>query len=426
MRPRARNAVVPVGAPVLVGVVGIFAACAEGPVTWAGTVRDSAGVQLIDNPSSGLWDDTEAWIAIEDVRIGALDDPDYQFGDIVWLDVDQAGDIYVLDRMAGAVRVFAADGTFLRQIGRPGEGPGELGGSTSVLAVMSGDTIVVADPPRGLHRYDRDGTFVGSVPFAEPSWSAEALWGVGEGGALALQAREYYYWSDPPRDLNEAVVLLGPDLLPMDTVGSVPIDQWHLEGFGEECTFQPYAETYTWTISGSSSLHVASTAVYRVASYEQGRLTRVVTRDYDPLPLAAGERELLVQAQVNRWRSNGQATPDMIDRWITQFCFPDDLPPVSSVHVDSGGRLWVARPPWPSSLLDESTVMPRDWAKLPGSDWDVFDADGRFLGTVQFPEGFRAFAFREGAIYGAWQDEIGVPYVVRFRLTRGGTSSRAS
>ncbi len=54
---------------------------AGGAADWAGTVEDSAGVQLVKNSITPLWGEGDAW-GIEDVMtIGeAAGDPDYQFG----------------------------------------------------------------------------------------------------------------------------------------------------------------------------------------------------------------------------------------------------------------------------------------------------------------------------------------------------------
>jgi hypothetical protein len=49
-------------------------------------------------------------------------------------------------------------------------------------------------------------------------------------------------------------------------------------------------------------------------------------------------------------------------------------------------------------------------------DWDVFDAQGRFLGVVNTPAGFTPRVFGGDKIYGVWRDELDVQYVVRLRI----------
>lgn len=77
-------------------------------------------------------DEGEEWELLVGVRAVAFDDSDT---------------MYVLD--AGNFRVLAFDsaGRFLRQIGRRGDGPGELAAPTS-LAVTADGMVVVADIAR--------------------------------------------------------------------------------------------------------------------------------------------------------------------------------------------------------------------------------------------------------------------------------------
>ena len=40
---------------------------------WKGTVYDSAGISVVQNPSDGIWTPRTAWRLEEDLRIGAVD-----------------------------------------------------------------------------------------------------------------------------------------------------------------------------------------------------------------------------------------------------------------------------------------------------------------------------------------------------------------
>ncbi|MCK5447141.1 MAG: hypothetical protein KAJ43_03315, partial [Gemmatimonadetes bacterium] len=50
-------------------------------------------------------------------------------------------------------------------------------------------------------------------------------------------------------------------------------------------------------------------------------------------------------------------------------------------------------------------------------DWDVFDADGRYLGVVTMPDRFSAFSLKGDLLYGVWRDEFEVQYVKVYRIT---------
>ncbi len=71
-------------------VLAIFfiGACSAGDTNWAGTVADSAGVTIVENPTEGIWNDNSAWGLEEELRIGTADgDPDYMFGSITGIAV---------------------------------------------------------------------------------------------------------------------------------------------------------------------------------------------------------------------------------------------------------------------------------------------------------------------------------------------------
>lgn len=55
---------------------------------------------------------------------------------------------------------------------------------------------------------------------------------------------------------------------------------------------------------------------------------------------------------------------------------------------------------------------------------DLFNAEGRFLGTLRLPFALRGSIsepiVREGVLYGVTSDEAGVPYVVRGRVVKSG------
>jgi hypothetical protein len=51
-------------------------------------------------------------------------------------------------------------------------------------------------------------------------------------------------------------------------------------------------------------------------------------------------------------------------------------------------------------------------------DWDVFDAEGHFLGVVSMPDHFTPWLFVGDAIYGVQRDELDAESVVRLRVVR--------
>lgn len=408
----------------------IAAGCADSHIEWAGEITDSAGVQIVSNPSSGLWTSDESWSVVEELRIGQADgDPNYIFGFIAGVDVSEQGEIYVLDQQARTVGVFSEEGGFLRSVGRPGDGPGELGRIPSMVGVAPGDTVVIADPPRGVHRYDPTGTHVGTEPFAEPAGSNQFRWRVSSSG-FAMQVRKYYTFVDPNtltgQTLEDPIVLLSPDLRSQDTLAMILVPESRApQKSAQTCEgLDVYAEQIAWDVSPRSELHVASTTEYSVRTYDAGRLRRIVRKTVEPRVLSGSEQDLVRRAVEARFRQNGVA-PDRAQSMASRMCFPGALPLVAEVRSGPDSTLWVGPPVMPSLAFSDRSpelpgwVLPTSWGMVPGSDWDVFDRDGRFMGNVSLPYRFRPFAFRGDLIYGSWEDDIGVPYVLRLRIVRG-------
>ena len=130
----------------------------------------SAGAALIGIASSCVRapdavtdaDRLPSLVVEEELRIGSIEDPDAGFSGISAVAVDDAGLVYVLERVDRHVRVYDADGTRLRTLGRAGSGPGEF---RSVTAVgVHGDTVWVTDAgQRRITLFRRDGELIGTV-----------------------------------------------------------------------------------------------------------------------------------------------------------------------------------------------------------------------------------------------------------------------
>jgi hypothetical protein len=85
------------------------------------------------------------------------------FAEVSSVAFDAAENLYVLDRQSGRVMVYDPTGRFLRQIGRKGQGPGELIQPMQILFAADG-SLVVSDLNRfGYSLFRTDGTFVRNV-----------------------------------------------------------------------------------------------------------------------------------------------------------------------------------------------------------------------------------------------------------------------
>jgi hypothetical protein len=121
----------------------LLAACSMGEATQQGAVRDSVGIRIIQNPE--VAPDTSRWSIAPTPRLVIGDEAKgarYSFGAISSIVRLRDGRLAVADGRALEIRMYDSTGSFVRSMGRRGQGPGEFR-SLSSLFLLPGDTIVV-------------------------------------------------------------------------------------------------------------------------------------------------------------------------------------------------------------------------------------------------------------------------------------------
>ena len=93
-------------------------------------IRDSTGAGA--NGSSS--DTVTAIVAATIGSTGVEGTDEYIFADVRSVAADEAGLIYVADRIPPSVRVYGPEGDFIAWVGREGEGPGEFPWLSDILA----------------------------------------------------------------------------------------------------------------------------------------------------------------------------------------------------------------------------------------------------------------------------------------------------
>jgi len=85
------------------------------------------------------------------------------FGLIADLAVDGAGRVYLLDSQLSELHVFSPDGEYLRTIGRPGEGPGDLSAVMAVAPLADGSLCVLHGGMGRCSRFSPEGAYLGEL-----------------------------------------------------------------------------------------------------------------------------------------------------------------------------------------------------------------------------------------------------------------------
>jgi hypothetical protein len=401
------------------------AACAGGEGRWAGTITDSAGITIVSNTTDAIWSPSEAWTVDEELRIGTLEgDPDYQFGRIGWIAVDSKNQIYALDFQTQQVQVYSADGEYVRTIGGRGAGPGEMQGAMFMF-MGPADTLLVPDlPNQRVNRYAPDGSALESFRVSLEQ-GLPMLFKATASGVIAEQVRPFAVPGQPEiENPEDAIVLLASDGTVTDTVMKFPSGETiSLGGDAPEIKF--YSTEPIWEITDDLHLLYGVNEEYRIGFYSRsGDLERVLTMPYERKPVTDTDREVTTQFMERLWKDQG-VPAQMIPQLRNMIKFGETFPAFSFIMSGPANTIWVQHVQ-PASELSAEELETFDLLQDTGApDWDVFDAQGRFLGIVSMPPRFAPRLIRDDDIYGVWRDDLDVQYVVRLRivgdLTAGST-----
>lgn len=407
-------------AAIWIPVVCLAAACggeAGGAADWAGTVEDSAGVELVKNTLAPLWGEGDAWTLEDVMTIGeAAGDPDYQFGQISGIAVTSDGRIVLVDQQAQHLKVFSPDGVYERTIGQPGSGPAEFGPGVGPVLIGRGDTLIV--PDLGNQRVNvlrADGsdpadfrmTFDRGIP---------ARWDMTEAGDLVYQLRSLNL---PTAERKDTV-----DLIVRATYTGEVVDTLFTPKRGESLTITEegprrmvFSPEPVWALTARDGLCFAVNDVFRLSTYDaEGSLNRIVT-----LPV---ERQAVTQADIDffletveRLVTEAGAPPQQVEMLLSTFDFADHFPAFLQMMPGPGGSMWVQRIQQPTLMTEEERETWNPQLDLGASEWDILDAEGRYLGVLDMPYRFQPVTFEGDLLYGIWRDEFDVQYVRVMRVT---------
>jgi hypothetical protein len=379
---------------------------------------------------SGSFDDAML-IASEELRVGSPDDPEAAFTWFRDLEVGPDGSIFTAHPQESQIRVHDASGSFVRTIGRQGEGPGEFD-RVGPMAIV-GDTLWVLD--YGLYRFsyfDLEGNLLRTRRIPIDLGDSRTDIPPRPRGLL----RDGTIIGSPPAfsDLVASGDLTENYFVRMDTLGNAAdtIATYSLVNTTCEITNNETGPAY---FGSYQSQPFSDAEIVRVSDYDMTavRVTRgppgaddppaftvtvweidgdtVFSRafPYNPIPLRTAIVDSIIDEFAESVASSrflaGRATFDEAARWARESLYlPEYHPPVSSLVIGADGQLWLR-----AEELGE-----------PVSKWRILSADRDPVGVVELPSGFAMLYARGMQVWGSEYDELDVPYIVRYRITEQG------
>lgn len=400
-----------------------LAACDTGPGSSSAgpnvVVRMIGDTTVVRTLLGSVWEG-EATL-VPEISIGELDGPDeLLFGWIRSIAVDADHNVFAFDDQAQEVRVFDSAGQYVETLGGRGEGPGEFSRAEAIATLPDG-RLVVRDPGNsGLE------VFV-------PGTTETERWRYDVGGLFSVtplhtdaSGRTYLDTRDLSADgFVMHVIVFGPDGAQIDTLPEPsttyePPEVTAQRGPSSVGYAVPFSPQLHWTVHPSGHFLSGLSTDYRIDLVRDDGVLRI-ERAADPVPVSDEERARQRESLVQRMR-------DFAPDWTWNGPpIPDHKPFFRDIVAGRDGRIWV-RVPTEARAVENPDHDPEDPSSTPvlwrePVRYDVFEADGSYLGAVSAPAGFAASpdpVFDGDHVWAVTRDDLGVGRVVRFRIVVGG------
>jgi len=396
--------------------------CGEEAPAWQGSVVDSAGIAVVQNPSTPMWRTGEEWTVTEELKIGSIaGEPEYQFGQLAFMDVATDGTIYAMDMQAQEVRAFDAQGMYLRTIGGPGGGPGEIGpGAMFVFDDGHGGLIVPDLGNQRVSRYTQAGEPLGNFPINIAA-GAPARWAVDSAGHIMAQLRGLNLPGMAALEDGDPIVVYDTTGAVVDTVAMLPKGQTAPGISEEQLSIVLFSPEPLWDLRDDGTIYYAMNNEYRIfVRNHDGGLTRIIEKDAVKKPVEDADKEAILSLLREQYQQFG-VPPAQIEQIMTGIGFADFYPVFAQLFVGPDETLWVQRIRSARDMAEGSEEeVEFDPQNIGSPEWDVFNSDGQYLGVVTLPDRFAPVNVENDQLYGVWRDELDVQYIMRLRV-EGGT-----
>ncbi|MEX1268950.1 MAG: 6-bladed beta-propeller [Balneolaceae bacterium] len=326
-------------------------------------------------------------------------------GSISGIAVDQAGRVFLGDGGQRTVYIFNPDGSYLTNLGRPGEGPGEFRSMDSNLKVNS-EYLFVYDPARRrINVFSLEElTPFHTINLSWEEWSAfEELKGAApveffpkEDNSLVLS----FIRSRQANQINEQVSMFDRDRLYylLDDQGKIISDKLFEVEDSRNFSFQMpgWSVSFSYPFFGHAltgltghHLLLADPKDFLVKVYDvEGNYLRAF---YYPF-----KKKELTREEAIRYSQD-----EVLQNVARNIQLPESWPVLNDLVVDDEDRIWV------STIIDNEDEY----------KWWVLDEDGSLLARFHWPVDKLIVVVKGGYVYTRETDlETDLQKVVKYRI----------
>ena len=373
-----RNSIKVVSIALFLPVFIILVSFSGQKTEWKGEIEKRDGITVIKNPKEPMYDE-DVFSLVEELSIGEADGrKDYMFSLIVSIDVDNKGNIYVLDIKENHIKVFNSNGRLIRIIGRKGQGPGEFQRPFTVQITAQNEVVIWDVMVRKLHFFSLDGEYKKSISF-EKLFNQPIL--NSEGNIVSLVNVDVA--ENPKYELQK----LDLELNPLTFYYSFPKQDLVRDGYNS------FRSSLKWAVTNNNEIvcgHPDEGYDLKIFNPE-GKITKYIIKDYTPIKIPAEEIKRATKQQLPPGRFYS------IPKYYSAF---------RHIIVDEDNRIFVF-----------TRERPKDKV---GRYYDVFSPEGKFISKIPIRHEMlmsKPIIFKGNKLYLVDADEDGYQYVKRYKVT---------
>ncbi len=371
----------------------------ESDGAWVGTITTEGNVTTVVNESGSVWGGAAR--LVEEASIGVENgEPAYMLGSIGGLWATDS-EIYLIDSQLPAVRVYDHEGRHLRDVGQPGQGPGEYVRPWRLAVGGDGRVFVSEARAQRINVYAAGGAPLDTWQTANMTSMTSGSLHIDDAGVL---------WYPMATALNPEELLQGVQAL----VDGVPGERAVIETFaGESLAPDPAVARVTWATYGPGALIVGrpETQSYRFELQRFGETVLAVERRWEPAA---------VDPDYATWyrAAYGDDLPDHYQPFITFTpAAPDEIWVTRAGPAD--------RVPECDEDLSNAEALRLNPCWRPNYLVDVFGDDGRYRGEIDVPGDLvpvpQWMHAEQDLLIARSEDDEGILRVKRYRILRPGS-----
>lgn len=352
----------------------LFSACQSQKDEWKGEIIEEDGVTVVKNPKTPLYEGEVIHLE-QDLFIGESEgQEEYMFSEVTDMDVDPDENIYVLDSKETHIKVFEKQGTYLRTIGKKGQGPGEMQSARSLSITPNHELMVNDWSARALHFFSLDGQYLkslnlkGMIFFTHPV--ADSQNHIVAGYTVMDQTVTNY------------LKIFNPDMTEKKTIYSYKAAQYPV--------INPLYGRCFWQINRHDHIIWGYNDTYEIQFLKpDGSLFMKISKEYDPVKITEQEKQQFIKSN-----------------------YGEEIPPGIELSWDSHHHPFIYL-----SVDDEGHVFVRTYEKAPNDHYyyDVFNSQGKYIAKI--PLEHRPRIWKKDKLYVISQDEQGFHQVRRYKVT---------